>query len=67
MIVAVLCVYPFYGSVWLTDVEWCGDYVMGEAEDRSVPEGHSTMNFPLSSVVKVRVADYERFVKERAA
>lgn len=53
----VLVNYPGMGSLWLIDAEWVdtpdGRYVVGDAEDNSIPEGFSTMNFPESCVRKI--------------
>lgn len=48
--------HPWFGSLWLLDVEVVetkrGTYVVGDAEDNSVPEGVSPMNFPATCVRK---------------
>lgn len=54
----VLINHPLFGSLWLTDVTLhCNDarpdWLVGWAEDRSVPEGRSVMNFPVSCVRQV--------------
>lgn len=54
----VLINHPEFGSLWLADVEVSavGDgraWLVGWAEDRSVPEGRSVMNFPASCARKV--------------
>lgn len=62
----VMVVYPGFGTVWLSEVEWHPDHVEGSAWDESdcgspyLPDdyrgGRVWLNFPLSSVVKVRPA-----------
>lgn len=62
--VDVLVAYPRHGSLWLSRVEWSADSVQGETWDSSqvgspyLPDDYSGervwMNFPLSSVLKVR-------------
>lgn len=61
---SVLVCYPPFGSVWVNDAEWNGDFVEGFVFDDSdrgnpyLPDDYwgenIWMNFPLSCVVKVR-------------
>lgn len=62
--IEVLVAYPPFGSLWLSKAEWHGDYVEGETWDDSgvgynMPDDYhgepAWMNFPLSSVLKVRL------------
>lgn len=54
----VLINHPNYGTLWLCDVKVYKDdngrpvRVDGMVEDRSVPQGRSPMNFPISCVWK---------------
>jgi hypothetical protein len=59
-----LITHPYVGSLWLADCElepegrWARRwFVIGEGEDRSVPERHSTFNFPVTCIRKWEYRD----------
>lgn len=62
--IEVLIRNPYFGSLWLSNAEWHGDYVVGDTWDNGdagspyMPDDYrgewATMNFPLSCVDKVR-------------
>ena len=49
----VLINHPLFGSLWLVNAEYKGDYVEGDVEDSSSVTGYSPMWFPKTCIRKV--------------